>query len=110
IVQVEGWGLVATTGLHYIAPRAAVLGWLVFGPGPRLTWAAVAAAFVWPALGSGGSLTQGAVTGWSPYPFRAAGPRGLPTALRNALLVLVVGIGRAVGFKLLDARLPAPLS
>ncbi|HLT60134.1 MAG TPA: Pr6Pr family membrane protein [Microlunatus sp.] len=110
IVQVEGWGLVATTGLHYIAPPAAVLGWLVFGPRPRLTWATVAAAFVWPVLWLGYIFTQGAVTGWYPYPFLDAGLLGFPTALRNALLVLVVGIGCAVGFKLLDARLPAPLS
>ncbi len=38
LVHLTGWALAATIGFHYIAPWATVLGWLIFGPRPRLKW------------------------------------------------------------------------
>jgi hypothetical protein len=107
-VHLTGAALVATIGFHYIAPWATLAAWLLFGPRPRLTWAVVAAAFVWPCAWLVYIFVQGGFTRWYPYPFLDATALGTGTALRNALLVLVIGVVIAVAFKLLDARLPSP--
>jgi hypothetical protein len=35
---------VATIGFHYVVPWATIIGWLVFGPRPRIDWETVLAA------------------------------------------------------------------
>ncbi|WP_433166995.1 Pr6Pr family membrane protein [Kribbella sp. CA-247076] len=107
-VDLAGWALVATIGFHYISPWAALLAWLVFGPRPRLTWAIVAFAFIWPCAWLVYIFTQGAFTDWYPYPFLDVTDLGLGTAMRNAGLVLVIGVVLAALFKLLDTKLPVP--
>lgn len=44
----SGWQLVATIGFHNIAPWATLLGWLLFGPRPRIDRTTMAWAFLWP--------------------------------------------------------------
>ncbi|WP_370962333.1 Pr6Pr family membrane protein [Amycolatopsis sp. cg9] len=108
-VHLTGAALVATIGLHYVSPWAAVPAWLLFGPRPRLTWGTVAWAFAWPLLWLGYIFVQGAFTHWYPYPFLDAGKLGLGTAVRNALLVVVIAVVFAALFKLLDRKLkPLP--
>jgi hypothetical protein len=68
---------------------------------------AVAAAFVWPVVWLGYIFTQGAFTHWYPYPFLDVTEIGFGTALRNAGLVVVLGVVLAAVFRLLDRRLPA---
>lgn len=64
-----GWSAVADLLLHIVVPLLAVLGWLVFGPRPRITPAAVAWSLVWPIAWLSYTLVVGAATGWYPYPF-----------------------------------------
>ncbi|HVW40151.1 MAG TPA: Pr6Pr family membrane protein [Amycolatopsis sp.] len=106
-VQVTGAALVADVGFHYIAPWAAILAWLLFGPRPRMSWGAVGAAFIWPALWLVYIFTQGAFTHWYPYPFLDVTDLGFTAALRNAILVVLVAAVFAAVLKLLDTRLPA---
>lgn len=89
-------------GFHYISPVAAVLGWILFGPRPRITWSVVAWAFVWPVLWTGYTLAHGAVSGWYPYPFLNAAKLGYALALRNVGLVLLIALVAAIAFKFLD--------
>jgi hypothetical protein len=105
-VHLTGAALVATIGFHYISPWATVLAWALFGPRPRMTWATVLAAFLWPVLWLVYIFVQGAFTDWYPYPFLDAVDLGIGTAVRNALLVLVLGVACAAGFMALDAKLP----
>jgi hypothetical protein len=105
-VHLTGAALVATIGFHYISPWATVLAWALFGPRPRITWATVLASFLWPVLWLVYIFIQGAFTDWYPYPFLDAVDLGIRTAMRNALLVLALGIACAAGFKVLDAKLP----
>ncbi|MEV0794216.1 Pr6Pr family membrane protein [Kribbella sp. NPDC050459] len=105
-VDLTGWALAATIGFHYISPWATLAAWLVLGPRPRLTWQAVGYAFVWPIAWLVYIFTQGAFTDWYPYPFLDVTDLGLATALRNAGLVLVLGLALAAGFKTLDRKLP----
>ncbi|WP_197043504.1 Pr6Pr family membrane protein [Saccharothrix sp. NRRL B-16314] len=97
-------------GFHRLAPLMAVLGWLLFGPRPRVDWASIARAlFVWPVLWIAYTFVHGAITDWYPYPFLDVTVLGFGAALRNALLVLVLAAVLAVVAKALDAKLrPAP--
>lgn len=105
-VDLTGAALVATIGFHYISPWAALAAWLILGPRPRITWRTVAFAFIWPCAWLLYIFIQGAFTDWYPYPFLDAAEIGLGAALRNALLVLVIGVVLALGLKALDAKLP----
>ena len=106
--QVHHQGVAAwvNAGLHYFAPAWAVVGWLLFGPRPRIDWPTVAWAFVWPVLWIVYTFGHGAATGWYPYPFLDAHTHGYAVALRNTLAVVVLGLVLAVVFKWLDRRLP----
>lgn len=46
LVHLTGWAFVATIGFHYIAPWTTLIGWLVFGPRPRMSWGTAASAFI----------------------------------------------------------------
>lgn len=105
-VHLTGAALAATIGFHYISPWATLAAWLVLGPRPRLTWQAVAYAFAWPIAWLIYIFVQGAFTNWYPYPFLDATDLGLPTALRNATFVLILGLALAAAFKALDTKLP----
>lgn len=61
-VHPSGWQLVATIGFHYIAPWATVLGWLLFGPRPRLDRRTIGWASPGP---SPGSPTPSSADAWS---------------------------------------------
>ena len=106
-LHLTGGALVATIGLHYIAPVMTLAGWLLFGPRPRITWQTVAFAFVWPVLWLVYTFTQGAFTGWYPYPFLDVTEIGFGAALRNAVVVVVLGVVLAAGFRFLDRRMAA---
>ncbi len=107
LVHLEGWALVATIGFHYISPWATLIGWLIFGPRPRMTWMTLPLAFIWPVLWLVYTFVHGAVTGWYPYPFLDVTEIGFADSLRNSLVVLAIGVVIAVILVLLDRRLPA---
>lgn len=106
-VHLTGAALAATIGFHYISPWTTLAAWLFLGPRPRLTWQAVGYAFAWPVAWLVYIFTQGAFTNWYPYPFLDATDLGLPTALRNATFVLILGLALAATLKTLDHKLPA---
>ncbi|KOX21423.1 hypothetical protein ADK67_27550 [Saccharothrix sp. NRRL B-16348] len=95
-------------GFHYLAPWLTVLGWLLFGPRPRVDGATVARALlIWPVLWIAYTFVHGAITGWYPYPFLDATDIGFGAALRNALAVLVAAAVVAWVAKVVDRKLKA---
>ena len=104
-IHLTGASLLATIGLHYISPWATLAAWLLLGPRPRMTWRVVAYAFVWPLAWLVYIFIQGAFTDWYPYPFLDVTDIGLAAGLRNAVLVLVVGVLLAAGLKTVDSKL-----
>ena len=110
LVHPEGWALAATIGFHYISPWATLIGWLILGPRPRMTWSTTAYAFIWPVLWLVYTFVHGAVTGWYPYPFLDVTTIGLADSLRNSGIVLLIGVVIAVVLTLLDHHLPAMVS
>lgn len=107
LVHLEGWAYVATIGFHYISPWATLIGWLLFGPRPRATWATTALAFIWPLLWLVYTFVHGAVTGWYPYPFLDVDTIGFADSVRNSAVILAIGVVIAVVITLLDHHLPS---
>ena len=69
LLHLDGADLVADKLLHVVVPILAVVGWLVFGPRPRIDWPACLRAAVWPVGWLAVMLVSGGLTGWYPYPF-----------------------------------------
>jgi hypothetical protein len=106
IVELHGAAAVTNALLHYVSPLAAVIGWLLFGPRPRIDEDTLVISLLWPALYVAYTLAHGAVSKWYPYPFIDVHKLGYVTGLRNGvgLCVLLVGVGAL--FMWLDHRLP----
>jgi hypothetical protein len=109
LVHPQGWALVATIGFHYISPWATLIGWLIFGPRPRMTWTSTALGFIWPLLWLVYTFVHGAVTGWYPYPFLDVDTIGFADSVRNSAIVLLIGVLIAVVLTVLDHRMPSLL-
>ena len=101
-VHLTGWSFVATVGFHYVAPWAFLLGWLLFGPRPRLDAASMGWCFVWPIAWVVYTFIRGAIVHWYPYPFLNVDDLGFWPALRNTSLVLVVAVVLLAIFKAID--------
>ncbi|GAA2903508.1 hypothetical protein Acy02nite_28840 [Actinoplanes cyaneus] len=106
-VELHGAAYLADLGFHYIAPWAALLGWLLFGPRPRIDARTLAWAALWPVLWIGYTLAHGAVTGWYPYPFTDVNSLGYPAVLVNLGAVVLLAAVLAAVLRLLDTRLPS---
>ncbi len=106
VVDLHGAAAVTNALVHYVAPVMAVIGWLLFGPRPRIDENTLAASLLWPALYVVYTLAHGAASDWYPYPFVDVATHGYVTVLRNGvgLNVLLVGVGAL--FMWADHRLP----
>lgn len=105
-VHVHGLGAWVNAGLHYFAPAWAIIGWLLFGPRPRLDRATLGWLWGWPLLWIAYTLAHGAATGWYPYPFLDARVLGYGTAVRNTAAVIGLGLVISAILRALDRRLP----
>lgn len=106
VVNLSGAGAVTNAIVHYIVPSAAVLGWLVFGPRPRITDNTLLLSLIWPVLYVGYSFAHGAASDWYPYPFVDVVKLGYGTAVRNGVGVCLFLVGVGALFMWLDGRLP----
>jgi hypothetical protein len=107
LVHPTGWALAATIGFHYISPWATLIGWLVFGPRPRMSWPVMGYAMIWPLAWLVYTFVRGALTGWYPYPFLDVNLIGFGDSVRNCAVILVIALGIAALLTILDKRLPA---
>jgi hypothetical protein len=106
LVHPTGIAAWVNAGFHYVSPAMSVVGWLLFGPRPRVDWATVGWAFVWPVAWIVYTFAIGAATDWYPYPFLDVAKHGYGDALRNTGLVLVLALLLAIAVHYLDKRLP----
>ncbi|MGI9004902.1 MAG: Pr6Pr family membrane protein [Streptosporangiaceae bacterium] len=93
--------------VHYLVPAGMVIGWLVFGPRPRITGRTVGWALAFPVLWLVYSLARGAIWPWYPYPFLDVSTHGYGQVAVNALLVTAVFAVLAAIFAAGDRWLPA---
>ena len=69
LLDLHGADYLAERLLHLAVPVLAVLGWLLFGPRPRIDWGVCLRAAAWPLAWLVVILVQATATGWYPYPF-----------------------------------------
>ncbi|MCZ2813372.1 Pr6Pr family membrane protein [Modestobacter sp. VKM Ac-2979] len=93
--------------LHYLSPLAMVVGWLVFGPRPRITGGTVAWAMLFPVAWIGWTMWHGARSRWYPYFFLDARDLGLAIALRNTAFVVLLALAFLLVYWAADRWLPA---
>ena len=106
IVDLSGISALTNVGFHYLSPLLAVVGWLLFGPRPRIDGSTLRWALAWPLAWLAYTLAHGALTGWYPYPFIDAGQLGYPATLINAGLVTILMLVTGAVFLVADSRLP----
>ncbi len=87
-------------------PTLAVIGWLLFGPRPRITLRIALLGLIWPVAWLVGTLLVGAATGWYPYPFLDVGARGAGPVAVASLLVALAFFAISGLFWTGDRRLP----
>jgi hypothetical protein len=92
--------------VHYLVPAGMVIGWLVFGPRPRIAARTVAWALAFPVAWLGYTLARGAIWRWYPYPFLDVSTHGYGRVAVNALLVTAVFAVLAGVFAAGDRWLP----
>jgi hypothetical protein len=106
LVDVHGIDVWVNAGFHYFAPAWTVVGWLLFGPRPRLDWVTLGWLWVWPVLWIAYTFSVGAATKWYPYPFLDVQLHGYAIAVRNTAGVIVIALVIIAILKFLDARMP----
>jgi hypothetical protein len=90
--------------LHYVSPPLALVLWLVLGPWDARSWRVIGAALLWPLAFLLWTVVHGAISDWYPYGFIDAGELGAGRMLRNALLVLVLGVALGLAVIAVDRR------
>lgn len=103
----HGWRETTSNALfHYVVPIAMVLGWLLFGPRPRITVATIGWALLWPIAYLAYTLVRGAATHWYPYPFLDVATHGYARVVVNCVGVTAVFAVVAALLLLGDRALP----
>lgn len=74
---------------HYVIPIMMVVGWLLFGPRPRVVSRTVGLALLWPVAWIAYTLIRGAITSWYPYPFVDVITHGYAQVTVNSAFVVV---------------------
>jgi hypothetical protein len=104
----NGWQETTTnTLLHYVVPALMVVGWVLFGPRPRIGLRTVLLAMIWPVLWLGYTLVHGALSSWYPYPFIDIEAHGYARVLLYSLGITVIFGIIATIYAVLDRVLPA---
>ncbi len=111
LLHLDGADLVADKLLHLVVPILAVLGWLLFGPRPRIDWPVCLRAAVWPVGWLAVMLVSGAVTGWYPYPFLDHREHGWGHVVVVCVGIFVLFFALFAGLREYDRRrAPAPIT
>lgn len=106
LLDLAGWSALCDLLLHVVVPLLAVVGWLVFGPRPRVTLGAVLGTVAWPTGWLAYTLVRGSVTGFYPYPFLNVEVQGGATVAVACLGVTALILVAALLAWLADRRLP----
>lgn len=107
LLDLDGLDWLADKSLHMVVPALAIVGWLGWGPRPRVTGRVVVLALLFPIAWTAWTMLFGAVDGWYPYPFLDPDEKGWA-----AVSVALVGITAFflvvfAAFAYADRRMPA---
>ncbi len=98
-------GRVADTGLHYVTPLFVVVGWLLFGPRPRVDLRTVGLMLLFPIGWLAYTLVRGEIVDAYPYPFVDVAAEGYAVVAVNCVVVTLVFVAVSLLVLLLDRRL-----
>jgi uncharacterized membrane protein len=90
--NLSGLDQICDIGLHIVVPLLAFVGWLAFGPRPRITARTVWLSLIFPMAYLVYTLLRGAFADWYPYLFIDVDERGVGRVLPNCALVAVLFI------------------
>ena len=91
IHEPKGWEQTSSNiVVHYVVPLAMVIGWLLFGPRPRITGSVLGWSLAFPVVWLGYTVVRGEATDWYPYPFLDAATQGYGRVVLNAVGVTVI--------------------
>jgi hypothetical protein len=107
LMDLDGWDYVCDKLLHMAVPLLAVVGWLLFGPRPRISLAEVRRAIVWPFAWLGWTLAVGAISGWYPYLFLDVDAEGWGRVLLATAAITVLFLALFAAAYRVDRRFPA---
>lgn len=108
LLHLHGADYVADKLLHLAVPVLAVIGWLVFGPRPRMSRPSSMRATVWPLAWLAVILGQGGATGWYPYPFLDHREHGWGHVVVVCSGIFVLWFALLLGQRAYDRRSPTP--
>ena len=108
LLDLTGWSYLCDRLLHVVVPVLAVVGWLLFGPRPRVALRDWLLALIWPAGWLAYTLVRGAVTGFYPYPFLNVSELGSASVAVASLGITVMFTVVSLLLWLGDRRLPVP--
>lgn len=107
LLDLHGADALADALLHKVVPLLTVIGWLAFGPRPRVSRRTIGLALIWPVLWLLYTLLMGELNGWYPYPFVDVGQLGLGAVLLNCAGVTLLFLALFALVAFADRRLPA---
>lgn len=99
-------GVVSNTLLHVVVPILAVLGWVLYGPRPRIDAATVGWSLAFPLAWIAYTFVRGAIVDFYPYPFLDVSVLGYGRALAATAAVAVVFLVLAALAGRVDRALP----
>lgn len=107
LLDLHGADLLADKLLHVAVPLLVTVGWLGFGPWPRIGRTDLGAFLVLPAIWLAYTLVRGAVVDWYPYPFLDVDLHGYGYVAVSSLAVGALLLAVAAAGLWLDPRLTA---
>ena len=112
LLDLDGADWAADKLLHMVVPALAIIGWVAFGPRPRITRRELGWAFAWPLAWLVVTLTVGGLSGWYPYPFLDHREDGVGAVVVASVGVTLVFLALFTLASYVDRRLtptaPAP--
>jgi hypothetical protein len=102
LLDLDGADQVADKLLHMVVPLLAIVGWLLFGPRPRVELRDLKVTICWPLAWAAVILVAGGLSGWYPYPFldhreeHGAPGVALSVAAITVFFLLVLALARFV--------------
>jgi hypothetical protein len=109
LLDLHGADYAADKLLHMVVPALAIVGWVVFGPRPRVDRSAQVWSIAWPLAYLGYVLIVGAASGWYPYPFLDVDEKGWGHVLGASVGITVLVLLFIAAASAVDRRLkPAP--
>lgn len=110
LLDLDGADWVADKLLHMAVPLLATVGFVLFGPRPRVELREIRLAILWPIAWTAWTLVVGALSGWYPYPFLDPGEEdGVPGVVVAVAGITVFFLAVFALARLIDQRAqPAP--